>query len=87
MFGKYSVEGIRGIRSARTAKAAALVKKHGGELKAVYALLGETDLLIIADLPDTARAMQTGIGLAKLLGASFTTAPALSVQEFDKLAG
>jgi hypothetical protein len=31
--------------------------------------------------------MQTAIGLTKLLGVSFTTAPALSGQEFDKLIG
>ena len=87
MFGKYSHEGVKGISAARTEKAAALIKKSGGELKSVYALLGEPDLVVIVELPDTARAMQTAIALTKLLGVSFTTAPALSGQEFDKLIG
>jgi len=85
MLGKYSPEGIRGISAKRTEEARALVKKNGGELKAAYALLGEDDLLVIADLPDTTRAMQTSAGLAKLLGVHFTTCPAVTAEEFDKL--
>ncbi len=85
MFGKYSLEGLRGISAKRSDEARALVKQHGGEVKAVYALLGEVDLVAIVELPDTARAMQASAGLTKLLGAHFTTAPAVTVEEFDKL--
>jgi len=87
MFGKYSVEGMKGISAGRTGKTLALIKKHGGEFKAGYALLGDVDLILIVDLPDTERAMKTSAALAKLLGASFSTAPAVSVEEFDKLMG
>jgi uncharacterized protein with GYD domain len=48
-------------------------------------LLGEFDLLRIVELPDTARAMQASADLTKLLGVEFTTAPALTIEEFDKL--
>ena len=41
----------------------------------------------IVELPDTARAMQTSAALTKLLGVDFTTAPALTIEEFDKLMG
>ncbi len=85
MFGKYSPEALKGISAKRTADAKALIKKHGGELKAAYAALGEVDLLIIADLPDTARAMAASAALAKLTGIGFSTAPAVTVEEFDKL--
>ena len=64
MFGKYSLEGMKGISAGRSTKAIALVKKHGGELKAGYALLGDVDL-----------------------GASFSTAQAVSMDEFDMLMG
>ncbi len=87
MFGKYSLEGMRGISAKRTDDAKALIKQQGGELKAVYALLGAFDLVAIVELPDTAHAMKTSAALAKLLGVGFTTAPALTIEEFDKLMG
>jgi len=87
MFGKYSLEGMKGISAGRTAKTLALIKKHGGELRAGYALLGDVDLVLIVDLPDTGQAMKTSAALTKLLGVSFSTAPAVSVEEFDKLMG
>ena len=87
LFGKYSVEGIKGISPARTDQALAVIKKHGGELKAGYALLGEVDLVAIVDLPDTAHAMQASKELTETLGISFTTAPAVTIEEFDKLMG
>jgi uncharacterized protein with GYD domain len=85
MFGTYTSEALRDVSSQRTDDAAAVIKKHGGELKAVYALLGEVDLLAIVDLPDIEHAMQTSIALNKLLGISFRTAPAMSIEAFDKL--
>jgi uncharacterized protein with GYD domain len=87
MFGKYSVEGLKGMSAKRTDKVKALIKKNGGELKACYAALGNVDLVLIVDLPDTARAMATSAALAKSTGIAFTTAPAVTVEEFDKLAG
>lgn len=87
MFGKYSMEGMRGISAGRTAKTLALIKKHGGEFKAGYALLGDVDLVLIVEMPDTGQAMKTSAALSKLLGVSFSTAPAVSVDEFDTLMG
>lgn len=87
MFGKYSMESIKAISAKRTVQATDLIKKNGGQVKAGYALLGEVDVVLVVDLPDTEHAMQTSAGLAKLLGISFTTAPAVSMEEFDKLMG
>lgn len=86
MFGKYSAEGMKGISAKRSDEAKALIKKHGGELKQGYAMLGGVDLILIVDLPDTQRAMATSAALAKLTGIAFTTAPAVTLEEFDKLA-
>ena len=85
MFGKYSAEGMKGISAGRTKKTLALIEKYGGVFKAGYALLGDVDLVLIVDMPDTGQAMKTSAALAKLLGVSFSTAPAVSVEEFDQL--
>ncbi len=85
MLGKYSADALKGISSGRTEKALKLVKKFGGEIKAMYALLGEIDLVFILTFPDMEKAMQASVALNKLTGISFTTLPALSVEEFDKL--
>jgi uncharacterized protein with GYD domain len=85
MFGKYSLEAIGKISAQRSDQAVALIKQNGGEFKAGYALLGDTDLALIVELPDTERAMKTSVGLSKLLGVSFSTVPAVTVAEFDKL--
>lgn len=85
MFGRYSLDSLKEISPERTNKAAALIEKHGGKVKSGYALLGEKDLVLIVDLPDTEHAMKTSVALAKLLGISFTTAPAVTVEDFDKI--
>lgn len=85
MFGKYSLEAIGKISAQRSDQAVALIRQNGGEFKAGYALLGDTDLALIVELPDTERAMKTSVGLSRLLGVSFSTVPAVTVAEFDKL--
>ena len=53
---------------------------------AAYAVMGETDLLFITEFPGIAEAMKASIALNKKLGISFSTLPAVKVDEFDKLA-
>jgi hypothetical protein len=48
-------------------------------------MLGEKDLLLIVDLPSTEQAMKTSVALSRMLGIGFTTAPAVSIEAFDKL--
>jgi uncharacterized protein with GYD domain len=85
MFGKYSLEATKVISAKRTDKTIALIKQNGGELRAGYALLGDIDVVLIVDLPDTEGAMKTSVALSKLLGISFSTVPAVNVADFDKL--
>jgi uncharacterized protein with GYD domain len=87
MFGKYSTDAVKAISAERTEKSMALIKQNGGELKGGYALLGDIDLVLIVDLPDTEHAMKTSAALSNLLGISFSTAPAVSAGDFDKLMG
>ena len=85
MFGKYSVKSIKKISAERTEQAAALLKEHGGKLKAGYVLLGEYDLVLIVDLPDTEKAVKASVALSKLTGIGFTTSAAVSIEDFDKM--
>ncbi len=85
MFGKYSSEAVAEISADRTVQAKALLEGLGGEVKSGYALLGETDVILIVDLPGVKEAMKASVELNKLLGISFTTAPALSIKKFDQL--
>lgn len=85
MFGKYSHEAIKQISAARTEQTVKLAERFQGSIKAMYALLGEHDLLFIVDLPGPELAMQFSVALAKATGISFVTSPAVTVEEFDRL--
>jgi uncharacterized protein with GYD domain len=87
MFGKYSSASIKEISAERTVKATAFIEKLGGEVKSGYALLGKYDLILIIEFPDEEKAMKASVGLSKMLGISFTTAPAVSMEKFDELMG
>jgi uncharacterized protein with GYD domain len=85
MFGKFSPDAMREISTERTKKSIAVVERCGGQAKALYALLGEIDAVAIVDFPGLKEAMKASVELTKLLGISFTTAPAVTVEEFDKI--
>jgi uncharacterized protein with GYD domain len=87
MFGKYSSESLKGISPERTEKAIALIKKHGGDIKSMYAVLGEHDMVFTIDFQDSDQAMATSVALNKLTGIHFTTSPVIEVEKFDKLIG
>ena len=85
MFGKYSLGAIEKISVKRTEKAVSLIKELGGEVKSMYVLLGEHDLLFIVDLPGTEQALKASVALSKMAGISVITSPAVEVEKFDKL--
>ncbi|MEJ2486768.1 MAG: GYD domain-containing protein [Anaerolineales bacterium] len=85
MLGKYSQKSVKDISAKRTEKATQLIEQNGGKVVSGYALLGEYDLVLILELPDSDQAMKTSVALSKMLGISFVTAPAVSMEDFDKL--
>ena len=87
MFGRYSIDALGKISAQRTQDATAVIGDVGGQIKDAYALLGETDLVLVADFPGVQEAMTASVKLAQLLGISFTTSPAVTVEEFDDLVG
>jgi uncharacterized protein with GYD domain len=85
MFGKYSTKAVGKITAARTKQAATRVAELGGKYRSGYALLGDKDLVLIVEFPGTAEAMKASVALSQELGISFSTTPAVSVDDFDKL--
>jgi uncharacterized protein with GYD domain len=85
MFGKYTSEAIRDMSIERTQQAVSEIKKLGGEVQAMHALLGEYDLLFCVKLPSVEDAIKASAGINKLTGISFTTCPAITVETFDQL--
>jgi len=83
--GKYSSEALKGISMERTDKAEELIKELGGEIISKYVLLGENDLVIIVDFPNITGVLKASVALNQLTGISFTTSPAITVDEFDVL--
>lgn len=87
MLGKYSLEAIKGIKKERTQKVIELIKKAGGKVDSMFALLGNYDLAFLVDFPGIKEAIKTSVAITKLTGISFSSSPAISVEEFDKILG
>ena len=87
MLGKYSLEAIKGITAERTKKVVEIIEKSGGKIDSMFALLGKYDLAFIVDFPGIKEAMKASVSLVKLTGISFTSSPAVTVEEFDKMTG
>lgn len=87
MLGKYSQEALKGMSAERTNKAVEIIKKSSGKVNSMYAILGVYDLVFIVDFPGNAEAMKASVSLAKSTGIGFTSFPAVTVEEFDKIIG
>ena len=85
MFGRYSAGAAEKISAQRTQKVRQLIESYGGQVKDMYALMGEYDVVLITELPRMAEAMQASIALKSLTDISFFTAAAMPVDEFDRL--
>ena len=87
MFGNYTPEALRGINPDRTRQVAEIVEGNGGEVRAMYAVMGEHDLVFIFDLPDQERALMTSVAIERLTGIILRTSPVVEVEKFDRLVG
>ena len=85
MLGKYSTQSLQSMSVQRTQKAKDLIKQFGGNVDAIYAMLGEWDLMIAVSMPGLEEAIKASVALTKLTGIGFSTAPAVPVDTFDKL--
>jgi uncharacterized protein with GYD domain len=85
MYGKYNPGSLHQISADRTEKAKDLVQENGGSIKSSYALLGDNDLLFIVNFPNVKSVVKTSVEMGNMLGISFSTIPAITIDEFDKL--
>jgi uncharacterized protein with GYD domain len=85
MFGKYSTDAIKKASPKRTRKAVEIIKKNGGKVISMYAVLGEHDVILTLDFPDAEKALLTSMTLNALTGISFVTSPVVDVEQFDTL--
>ena len=86
MLGTYTSGAMDGINADRTRRAEEIIQGFGGRLRSVYALLGQYDIVMIAELPGVPEAVQASISLTRDTGISFISMPALPVADFDRLA-
>ncbi len=86
LFGAYTAEAMRGISRERTERVQEEIRRGGGEVRAMYALLGDRDVCLIVDLPDSEHAVRLSVRLTRLTGIGFSTSRAMPIEEFDRLA-
>ena len=87
MLGKYSAAAVKGISADRTKTVVGVIEKSGGKVNSIFALLGTYDLAFMVELPGIQEAMKSSVAITKLTDIAFTTLPAITVEEFDKLVG
>lgn len=87
MLGKYSSEAVKGIASERTKKAVGIIEKNGGKVHSMLTLLGIYDLALMVEFPGIQEAIKSSVTITQATGVGFTTLPAVTVEEFDKLLG
>ncbi len=85
MCGKYNSASLKEINPERTEKAKTLIEENGGKIKAGYALLGDMDLLLVVDFPKMKSVIKTSVEMSNVLGINFSTIPAITIDDFDKL--
>jgi len=82
--GTYGAEAIKGISRKRTADVTRMIEDMGGKIVSIYLLLGEKDLVIVAEFPGLKEAIKGSVSISKMTGISFTTNPAITAEEFDE---
>jgi len=89
--GSYTAEGVKGLIKDKASGRAAAVQKAaqslGGKLDQIYYTFGDTDLIVILDLPDNASVAAFAITAASSGLIRLKTRPLLTVEEVDKAVG
>lgn len=87
MFGNYTPEAMRGISPDRTAQVEKLIEENDGNVRSMYAVMGEHDLVFILEFPDAEKAMMASVAIERLTGIVLRTSPVVEVEKFDRLVG
>ena len=87
----YTIDGLKGVRDkgakSRADAVGEMIKNLGGTMESFFFAFGDTDVYIVADLPDdeTAAAIAFTVGAAG--GASTSTVKLLTVEQADAALG
>ena len=89
--GTYSVQGAQGLLkeggSGRRAALEKAIQSVGGKLETFYFAFGDTDVFLIADVPDSASAVSASLTASAAGGVSHVkTTPLITVEEMDEAA-
>ena len=85
IFGKSSSQELKEISLKYRAEVVSLVNDFGGNVRSMYIMLRERYLVLIFTFPGIKTAMSASIALSKLTGISFTTLPAVPIDEFNNI--
>jgi uncharacterized protein with GYD domain len=84
----YSPEGAKGLQkdggSKRRAAAEAAAKSLGGKLESFYFVLGNYDVVCIADMPDTVAATALSLAVTLSGAAETSTSLLITAEEMDQ---
>jgi uncharacterized protein with GYD domain len=88
--GSYTAEGSKGLLkdggSKRRAAAKTLVESLGGKIECLYFAFGETDVLAIVDMPDSASAAAASLTIGASGGLRGKLTVLLTAEEIDQAA-
>ncbi len=86
----YPIEGVRGIQagggSARSEAIGRVAESVGGQMEAFYFAFGDSDALVILDLPDNETAAAIALAVNASGGANVKTTVLLTPEEIDNAA-
>jgi len=86
----YSADGAKGLLkeggSSRRSMVDKMVADVGGSVECMYFAFGDTDVYLIADLPDAASATALSLTASSSGAVRLKTVPLLSVEEVDEAA-
>jgi uncharacterized protein with GYD domain len=85
--GSYTVDGTKGLLveggSARKAAVEKALEGLGGKLDAIYYAYGDTDVVVIIDVPDAVSALALSLTVNASGAVNIRTTPLLTVSEVD----
>jgi len=88
--GSYTAEGSKGLLkdggSKRRAAAKTLVESLGGKIECLYFAFGETDVVAIVDMPDSASAAAASLTIGASGGVTGKLTVLLTAEEIDQAA-
>ena len=86
----YTASGAAGLLkeggTSRVKAISALVESGGGKVESIYWVLGDDDVIIICDAPDTAAVAAVSLNVGASGAASCTTAELLTAAQVDDIA-